>query len=660
MPFFREDVDKAEIISSDVAHLRDLFAPWRERHDAWDGMLYPDTDTDLVAERNTAIRPSGSVADRRSKSQYRSTFVRTGTDNLINRLSRADPRLEVKILDQPKAERELGSQLERFGMGLFNELNEYMQNIGMGTSWLRQVYSYATHPGKIIGRIHVRRARGNEAAIDWDLLDPYMCYHSFSRSLRRFAYERVVSLEDALGLIEEHKLRAASGFDIEPRDPEMKSNPKDSVTMTDYWVEEYDYIARDGSLNVWNGLLVDGSLVYWEKMDFDRLPILVSSMNSMGRSYQKPASGGEASADVDKSRPERFIERHAEPWFAPLQQLIAHLNLIKTLETDAVDWKVHPPLITRGDNGTFVIEDKRLGPGVQIPLEPGQFIEFLQTQDRSMEVNSTIIAGIMDELTSKLPLSLLGQVTAASGFHEKIVLNIAEIATSDYIAGASSFLKRGLMEVIHQFKRNPELQVTLEGTAYHGTERGELFHESFSPSQFPDSTVIDVQLAPSLPQDTVSAIQEYQMAIDPQRGGLDVRTAMAQILKVRDPDAVVEKRRRDLVENSQEALELAKLRVMREEVDALYAVAAAEQDPAAALALRKRAMIAEMQYRAFSRRLLGQGAGFQQSPEPGLPAPAQQPPQERGIQNPQVQAAAQGVNLTAAQRGPARNGGPNA
>jgi hypothetical protein len=86
-----------EDVQSDFEDLRKKFKPWREDHDDWDKMVFPDVDEDVVADRNRGRILSKAGEDRRMASQYRTNFVRVGVDNLINRLSRAEPKLETAI-----------------------------------------------------------------------------------------------------------------------------------------------------------------------------------------------------------------------------------------------------------------------------------------------------------------------------------------------------------------------------------------------------------------------------------------------------------------------------------------------------------------------------------------------------------------------------------
>ena len=676
MPFFEGGVLPEEIVAKDVEYLSRLFAPWRERHDLWDDMLYPPDDVDVIGLRNTGLSGSKPRDERRSQSQYRTNFVRKASDDLINSLSATDPLIEVQNKpNDSQVEMEKGAKVERFCRGILQALEEEAQQLAMGTSWLRRVHSYAACPGKLVARIHVRATPPtNTGYVEWELFDPYMVAHEFSRGLRRLSSQATISGLEALSLVERFRAESEGdeSFLVAPHIPTSIAGGLGSgeVNRVEYWVEEWDY-KNGGGFNVYNGLLLGNETIFLRKMSradaggFDRMPIIVITMNTFGRSYQKPAIGSSgmvtgSGADSNRARPRSAIERHAEPWFAPLEKVIPHFNLVKSLEIDSVDWKVHPPIITRGENGTFVVEDRRLGPGVQIPLEPGQVMQFLELQSSAIEVNSTLVADLKKEMERAGPWALLRDVPFAdpSGFLYSLFSTQVEKSTQDYAQGAAAFLKWGFLEAIHQFKHIPGLEIKLKGISYKGTEQAHLFEEDFKASDFPESITLNVKLAPMLPKDDMRAIQIYQMAIDPDSGGMDQLTAMSQILGIRDPVAVRKRRLQDRIEASEESLVIAKWDDLRQKIAALHAEAASRTKLNERLAIQKQATLYEELLRQFEARYFGANPAFQQEPLPGLPAPSEQAPQERGIQNPQVQATALGGrNLTQGARGPARNGG---
>jgi len=616
--------DASHLIAQDVDHLRKTFEPWRDRHDSWDKMVNPSLEDNLIADRDAHRFHSDMSLNRQERSQYRTNEVRTAVDNMINRLSRANPIIEDAHTATPSlddAEVRKGSETELFAQGVINNLNAREVDLGKGTGWLRQAYGLAAHPGKAIARVHVRRGVDGNADFRADLLDPYLCYHDYTHDLKRFVHERVVTPMEAASFL------GAAGAD--GRTDADAGTVKDWVRISDYWLEE----RVDDQLVVSRAILFDGSVKWMREMPFDHLPIIVVAMNSMPRTYQRTEDN--VWDGHDRVRPRDFIERHAEPFFASIEQTVRLYNTVKSLEMDGIDWVIRPPLITRpGEGESFVIEDKRLGGGVQIPLEQGQFLELLKVQNDAVVANATLVTSLEREMGRAYPPALRAEIPQASdpsGFLFNLLSDASDVATFEYALGSARLIERVLGEIYHQFKR-ADLSVSLSGMDFRGNDAGNYFMEDFKASQMPDSTVFRVRLAPMLPKDDLKAAQIYQLMTGPD-GGLDQLTGMSQILGIRNPQAVKERRMRDAVEQSQEWLDRAKLDALNEEVRELEHEATTARSEERRNEIRMNVRVLRRQVEAFTQRLLGSGANFQQQPQPGRPAPAQQPSQERGAES---------------------------
>ena len=648
-----------EDVQSDFEDLRKKFKPWREDHDDWDKMVFPDVDEDVVADRNRGRILSRAGEDRRMASQYRTNFVRVGVDNLINRLSRAEPKLETAVMNRDMDEISAGSKMERFGLGLFNVLNEQYSSTGVGTSWLRTVYSHFAHPGKGVARIQVRRGSDNQAQIFWDLLDPYLVFHDFTTNMRRLGYERHLSNFEAAAVLANFSADAQRGipFTVEPRDIGSLGVEDDKgIAVGEYWIEKPDY--DTGGAKVWSALLFDDQVMAMREMPVDHLPFVVVSANSLGRTYQKIDS---SSVDNGNNvRPRDFIRRHAEPWFAPIQKTVELYNVVKTLEVEGVDLQIRPPLLMKSESGGWTLQDNRISGGVQIPLGPDQFMDFLQYNNQAIVANSTLVTSLEQELNRAYPLiGLLADVPGQSGFLFNLRTDEFELSVSEYARAASRFLEYGLQEVVHQFKKADGLKVALSGTDYRDNDAGTFFHEEFDSKDFPESTIMRVRLAPMLPKDDMRAIQIYQLATDPERGGLDELTGMAQILGINDPQSVKDRRLDDKIQKSETFITEAILRRMFEEADQLALEAEAEDDPIKHMRIRRAAIRAKIRAEQEEVRLTGQAqASPQMTAQPGRPSPEVQPPEQRGIENPDMQNIAGPQNVPPGGRPPTNGRGP--
>ena len=198
------------------------------------------------------------------------------------------------------------------------------------------------------------------------------------------------------------------------------------------------------------------------------------------------------------------------------------------------------------------------------------------------------------------------------------------------------FAEQVLAEVIHQFKQNKDLRVTLTGTDYRGSETGSYFHQAFDPGKFPESTVLKVRLAPMLPKDDLRAADIFgKLTV---AGGLSKLTARSQFLGVRNPLAEEARIQQDLIREHPIWQGELLLEAMWQNVQRREADAEAATDPAEKRRLTKAALRARLLYDAEEARLTGMAA---KPPEMqpaigGTPEPSVQPAAERVGDNPQI------------------------
>jgi len=633
MPYFAGGVNPEEIIKKDVEDLAKLFEPWREMVDTnWDPMMFIEEDTreNLIAARHPTVTRSKITQTRQEESQFRTAFVPIRHEILVNRLDRAVPHIEVAILNQERAALDQQAALERWAMGILNTVDHEHARLGTGLSWRRELYANASYPGKIAGLVHVRRERpdSDEATVDWKLFDPYNCYHDLRGDPKRFVYEDVKSGSSFLYDMETIKMDTTAEYVFGPVIPSTMDplSPPDNVTVADYWVEE----RYPEGLVVWNALLCDGELCFLRKLPFKHLPIFVVSLNTLGRTFRRPRGPDENR----KANPERWIINHARPWFADLERHIRQLNTVRSMELDAIDLLIHPPLITRPSEGqSFVIEDSRLA-SQQIPLEAGQFIDFLSIQSQAVTANATIVEAIERELEAKYPVSLLGQISAPgeSGYLFNLRTDAAKNAILQVGEGAALFLQRGLQEAAFQFM-DAKLRMTLRTQDPNGQFR----YESFKASDMPKSWNLNVRLAPQLPEDDMRAAQIFTTVTE--RGGMSKLTARAHILGIRDPVAEEDRIREERIRDHPVFVNTDLLATMEAEIERLDAEVSRTTDQDKRTAAIFRLELAKAKYDSAAAELLRGVSQFQQPAAPQGIAPSEQPPEERGAMSPDVQAA---------------------
>jgi hypothetical protein len=145
-----------------------------------------------------------------------------------------------------------------------------------------------------------------------------------------------------------------------------------------------------------------------------------------------------------------------------------------------------------------------------------------------------------------------------------------------------------------------------------------------------------------LPEDDLAAAQ-INLAL--QQGGVSKERSLQSALRISDPRAEMDRKSLEDIEQMEEFRNIRLLRMMREEYEQMFVNAERELDTKRSGFLRREADIAKATYNLLSQKLLGslQGPPAGQAP-PGI-RPETQPPEQRGMENPDVAAsAANGVS----------------
>ena len=631
-----ENGNASEVMKADVAFLRRRFEPWQRRYLAWEKLVYPTFDDDRISARD-GLERGREVLKKRARSQFRSDFIWTGCLALVNWLSVSNLRVEMPVRSS-RAENAKLSATERFVVGMLNMLDEQVRGSGTGTSWKRSVASQAVVAGKIVGFPHLRERRtttGKTWEFTCELYHPYQCYYDFrSKGLRRFVYEEVLDRSMLRDLFYDELAEAEEGSILLSKEPGYTRNDDEPYKVSHYWVEEPNE-HRDG-FDVWYGIQVDDEPALLRRTALQRLAVVVQSINALGAMHQELQGAREVKS-------QEFVERSAEPWYAALENVISSYNDFRSLELDNIDWMVRPPVITRpGDDGeTWVVQDERFGPAVQLNLRPGQVIEFLQVQSKAAEANASIGQAMLQELFWALPAAIRGESQSAneSGYHFDLRRNQQELALADLHMGCSAFTDRVAQEFIQQV-RDAGAEVELKGRALTGKSMGHFFEERFNAQMLPEGHPIRVYYAPAIPEDNAKAVTIYEREV--ASGALDTLTARSRTMGVQDPVTVGERVQQDKIEARPEFQDSLLVSTFYDEAARLEFEATQSESPERQRALRFRAKVARNWGEATERRLSGAAPPFQMKEEPRGINPEHMPPQQ-GPENPEEMRQIAGV-----------------
>ena len=438
----------------------------------------------------------------------------------------------------------------------------------------------------------------------------------------------------------EHKLTEAygkGGFKISLQ-PETKK--AQLVLLSELWVEE----RIDGKTVITSQCFVDNLAATEPRVhpEYSRRPFHVIAMTGQGAAFQ--ATTLNYTGKGDGTVPFQGLEDHARPFYDSIIDNVRISDDVRSMELEAMALGINPPMdIVENQTGAASgLENQRIGPGTKVIHTPEVMVKALEFLTKQLD-QFTTPRDLKEERLHVWPSILWGATASAN---ESNILYTSRIDEGENAIVGPALLvatgyERGLETLLHE-SREKGVVITMAATAAKGRQQGQEHMVQFDARRdIPDTFGLKVTVPPMLPRDPMKTLQAYQLAI--QSGAYDEELAMRDILKHQDPVAVKRRRLRDKIENSQSALDIAEIQRAFDEAEALGYQADKESDPVERARMKRAAAHAMEQAKALEAQKLGQGQPFQMQPQPRTPAPAEQPPEDRGYESPPLQRQMAGV-----------------
>lgn len=523
-------------VRADISYMREAFAPWRARMLRLKEMLLPALPSDKQALNASATlsQKMDDVAmgrDQPSRAHVRTAFVHTGSTAIINRMDRSEIIIETNMNARNDAEMEKSDLYEDFNTGIVNVLNYEYSRAGEGTSFVRRIYESIVNNGKAVTFVQMKEGKGGIAVPHAEVYDPFACFHTFRGPVRRFGYDMPKSAEEIEKLIED----ARSLYGTSIKVPDLVSTAmkaQQALIVTYHWLEEL----INGEYQVWRSLFVGDSMVYQRETDFKRMPIIITSTNSISSAYrqvQAMAGGGANSVySVD------VIENHAEPWFSPIENAIGEMDTLLSLELAATHLMAFPPIAFKDEDGVikFAQGGKLHTPGATIYLTEGQAVAAVDTARSAAAEFRHMAERLQVELEYALPPSVRGQspFAGASGYLVNQLTDQQKNAIVDVFAGGSVHLKGVLQELNQQFVDDGTMKIRLDARVPSSSINvGRFYTRDFSVEDVPEDQNFTVVIDPMVAENDAA---KAQLAISLTQASLMAPiTAMGTILKLRHP-----------------------------------------------------------------------------------------------------------------------------
>ena len=138
-------------------------------------------------------------------------------------------------------------------------------------------------------------------------------------------------------------------------------------------------------------------------------------------------------------------------------------------------------------------------------------------------------------------------------------------------------------------------------------------------------------------------LKRAQVAQATMAVGVSREKTLSEVMGIQDPVGEMERARLEQLQERPEAQDELLLSAMWEEVALLEAEADRETERGKQVRLQKAATRARLRAQSLESRLSGQPQGSPPGPKPAGIAPEQQPPEARGAENPDAQAAIAGA-----------------
>lgn len=621
-------------MEQECEHLRERFRPSRAFLDRMEDLY----DRSRAVRRHPieALLPSRFLnpTDRAqmARTLFTSNHVKQMVHSYLDRMERSDIVVNVAMTARNAAEGAKQHLLEQLCQGLLSRQSRATVDQKRGTTFIRRMSAYAMRRGAVVQRINLARDEDGKARIEWELYDPYNTYYTTGGLPRKFFYDHYERKDSMTSLL------LSMGLSLPRGEAWGKARDGDMVRMTDYWCE-YE---EDGAVRVDNVIAVAGWPVRVPDghTGFDRMPIHVLAMNEGDlEPNASPLDGYGGSAS---GIPDRYTERIREPIYSSLEQVIPQLEDRLSLEQLAEMFRVAPPKKLRKvgvDAADSVEWEYELwGPDTTVVMPDGWDIEMMQMSAQTSPVSSLIVTQHLAQIDRVFPSVLWSASSGAneSGWHLYQRLDQGKNAIVSPVLCVAFALQAGLEEVLHQFRRSGDAAMDLQTNDNPDFERYEI--RTFRASDLPDGGYeLNVTVPPELPTDPMAQAQLFTSVI--QSGAMDERKALGKVMFDQDPEGTIRRKILDYTRNSQPVKDEAVVQYFLDTAEALEDEARRSKGEA-----RWRILRAARRYKdranALEQRL---GLAFQMQPQAGNPAPAQQPPEARGAENPSFQRALAGI-----------------
>ena len=569
---------------------------------------------------------------RMARTLFTSNHVKQMVHSYLDRMERSDIVVNVAMTARDSAEGAKQHLVEQLCQGFLSRMTRSVVDERRGTTFIRRMSAYAMRRGAIVQRVNLTKDEDGKAKVEWDLYDPYNTYYTTGPLPRKFFYDHY-ERKDVM-------TRKLAGLGLPPPGGGTWDKAKDDemVCMTDYWCE-YE---EDGRLYVDNVIMVAGQLVRVpdSHTEFRRMPIHILAMNEGDlEPNASPANGyGGAASGI----PDRYAERIREPIYSSLEQVIPQLEDRLSLEQLAEMFRVAPPKKLRRvspDAADDVRWEYSLwGPDATVVMPDGWDIEMMHMSAQTSPVSSLIVTQHLAQIDRVFPSSLWSASSGAneSGWHLYQRIDQAKNAIVSPTLCVAFALQFGLEEFLYQFRLSGDAVMDLQTNDNPDFEKYEI--KTFRAADLPDGGhQLNVTVPIELPTDPMAQAQLFNQVI--QSGAMDRRKALGKVMFDQDPEGTMQRVLQDQVQGSQPVQDEAVVQYFLDTARALEDAAARMSGQARWDVLRAARRYKE-RANAQEQRL---GQAFQMQPQLGNPAPAQQPPEARGAENPSMQRALAGV-----------------
>lgn len=635
-----DGVNTESYVKTSFAEMRRSFQQWTQRMLAVRRKLNPQPTGVPPNERFQGIDQFPRLQLYNAQwTQFTSADLRLFHRMFKGRMLRnAPPQFRGAVTSGNPDDLERFEKLERFCYGVLNLLNHEVSSTGAGTSWLSNLVDMIACPGKVICLPQVRETfpGSGQATVTADLWDPLTVYHDFTWPMR-YVHEYRTGALNAYKKLREMGLPWPASVRNKP-----DANTDAPVTFGEFWVESPD---GKGGMEVYRAILINGELAgdVWKSKAL-HLPLVNVAVHATTATYQVAGLVGPSAVMGSRGMTMDALLYHAEPFYAPLVHTDEEWEQTVSMAINGFAKRLDPAILVMSKDGAMKLPIGAEQPGSITRVDADMLVKKL-IEDVSQEAGvafDKLQAIFVDEKNKLVNPALFGQSSPGdSGFLDASKASHAMATFQESVEGCQIAVTNVMMEIIHQFREQPGLEMKLSGSTPRGYAARQFFSMSgFKASDLPerDGYVLVTAWEPDLPVNNMQKLSEF---LQGQGKGFSQTHGMVNILGIPEPIAMLREMDRDAVHQSPQAQAVRVLVGMRHEAEALLAAAAQVNDPAGRRRAMREARIAEGFYEKMEQQLMGQsqGQGSQEQP-PGTPPEAMPP--ELGGENPDQMALAAG------------------